>query len=68
MNKVQVIDYLNPESTEFKWMYKNVDETENSEVLFFFVSFSNIVKDHYLHRVLNRSSSLSLSLPPRITF
>ena len=33
-------DFLNPESTEFKWVYKNAEETENSEVLFFFLSFS----------------------------
>lgn len=38
-----LIDYLNPESTEFKWMYKNADGTENSEVFFSFVSFSKYV-------------------------
>ena len=37
-----LIDYLNPESAEFKWMYKNADEIENSEILFFFVSSVNI--------------------------
>lgn len=59
-----LIDYLNPESTEFKWMYKNADETENSEILFFFVSFSKyLLKTTICIEYWRKQLSLSL-LPP----